>query len=78
MRGRGYLLKSEAPEQPGLTLCKSTSDRIPAPRVLVESRRESWEDVLAALVDLKKTFNSVHWEGILRPSEATWDASEDH
>ncbi|KAG0728220.1 Prefoldin subunit 5 [Chionoecetes opilio] len=39
---------------------KSTTDRILALRVLVERRREFQQGMLAAYVDLKKVFHSVH------------------
>ena len=66
MRVRSHLLKYQRPEQSGLTPGNSTTDRILALRVLVERRRESRQGKLAAYVDLKKAFNSVH-------REALWD-----
>lgn len=66
MRIRGQLLKLQRPEQSGFTPGKSTTDRILALRVLVERRREFRQGMLAAYVDLKKAFDSVH-------REALWD-----
>ena len=60
MRIRGHLLEHQRPEQSGFTPGKSTTDRILALRVLVERRREFRQGFLAAYVDLKKTFDSVH------------------
>ncbi|KAG0725162.1 DNA replication licensing factor MCM4 [Chionoecetes opilio] len=48
------------PQQSGFTPGKSTTDRILALRVLVERRREFRQGMLAAYVDLKKAFDSVH------------------
>ena len=53
-------------EQSGFTPKKSTADRILALRVLVERRREFRQKMLAAYVDLKKAFDSVH-------RDALWD-----
>ncbi|MEL6802745.1 MAG: reverse transcriptase domain-containing protein, partial [Bacteroidota bacterium] len=66
MRIRSQLLKLQRPEQSGFTPGKSTTDRILALRVLVERRREFRQGMLAAYVDLKKAFDSVH-------REALWD-----
>ena len=66
MRVRGHLLEHQRPEQSGFTPGKSTIDRILALRVLVERRREFRQGFLAAYVDLKKAFDSVH-------REALWD-----
>ena len=68
-RIRSQLLKYQRPEQSGFTPGKSTIDRILALRVLVERRLEFRQGLLAAYVDFKKAFDSVHrgtlWE-ILR------------
>ena len=64
MRIRGHLLKHQRPEQSGFTPGKSTTDRILALRVLVERRREFRQGFLAAFVDLKKAFDSVHRESL--------------
>ena len=61
-RIRTHLLKYQRPEQSGFTPGKSTTDRILALRVLVERRREFRQGMLAAYVDLKKAFDSVHRE----------------
>ena len=61
-RIRTHLLKHQRPEQSGFTPGKSTTDRILALRVLVERRREFRQGMLAAYVDLKKAFDSVHRE----------------
>ena len=66
MRIRSHLLKYQRPEQSGFTPGKSTTDRILALRVLVERRLEFRQGLLAAYVDLKKAFDSVH-------REALWD-----
>ena len=55
-----HLLKHQRPEQSWFTTGKSTTDRILALRVLVERRPEFRQGVLAAYVDLKKAFDSVH------------------
>ena len=62
MRMRGHLLKEQRPEQSGFTPKKSTIDRILALRVLVERRLEFRQGLLAAYVDFKKAFDSVHRE----------------
>ncbi|KAG0720355.1 Protein lin-10 [Chionoecetes opilio] len=59
-RIRSHLLKHQRPQQSGFTPGKSTTDRILALRVLVEHRREFRQGMLAAYVDLKKAFDSVH------------------
>ncbi len=55
-----HLLKHRRPEQSGFTPGKSTIDRILSLRVLVECRREFQQGMLAAYVDLRKAFDSVH------------------
>ncbi|KAG0712996.1 TBC1 domain family member 16 [Chionoecetes opilio] len=57
---RSHLVKHQRPQQSGFTPGKSTTDRILALRVLVERRREFRQGMLAAYVDLKKAFDSVH------------------
>ncbi|KAG0720560.1 Nucleotide exchange factor SIL1 [Chionoecetes opilio] len=59
-RIRSHLVKHQRPQQSGFTPGKSTMDRILALRVLVERRREFRQGMLAAYVDLKKAFDSVH------------------
>ncbi|KAG0713639.1 Pikachurin [Chionoecetes opilio] len=61
---RSHLLKHQRPQQSGFTPGKSTTDRILALRVLVERRREFRQGMLAAYVDLKKAFDSVHRESL--------------
>ena len=61
-RVRAHLLKFQRPEQSGFTPGKSTTDRILALRVLVERRLQFRQGLLAAYVDLKKAFDSVHRE----------------
>ena len=63
-RIRCHLLKHHRSEQSGFTPGKSTTDRILALRVLVERRREFRQGFLAAYVDLKKAFDSVHRESL--------------
>ena len=62
MRVRDHLLRTQRPEQSGFTPKKSTIDRILALRVLVERRLAFRQGMLAAYVDLKKAFDSVHRE----------------
>ena len=59
---RTHLLKHQRLEPSGFTPGKSTTDRILALYVLVERRRELRQGMLAAYVDLKKAFDSVHRE----------------
>ena len=66
MRVRSHLLKYQRPEQSGFTPDKSTTDRILALTILVECQREFWQELLAANIDLKKAFDSVH-------RKALWD-----
>ena len=47
------------PEKSGFTPKRSTIDRIVARWVLTECRREFWQGLLAAYVDLCKAFDSV-------------------
>ncbi|KAG0727434.1 LINE-1 reverse transcriptase [Chionoecetes opilio] len=63
-RIRSHLVKHQRPQQSGFTPGKSTTDRILALRVLVERRREFRQGMLAAYVDLKKAFDSVHRESL--------------
>ncbi|KAG0720925.1 LINE-1 retrotransposable element ORF2 protein [Chionoecetes opilio] len=63
-RIRSHLLKHQRPQQSGFTPGKSTTDRILALRVLVERRHEFRQGMLAAYVDLKKAFDSVHRESL--------------
>ncbi|KAG0726185.1 LINE-1 retrotransposable element ORF2 protein [Chionoecetes opilio] len=63
-RIRSHLVKHQRPQQSGFTPGKSTTDRILALRVLVERRREFGQGMLAAYVDLKKAFDSVHRESL--------------
>ena len=65
-RVRHHLLKHQHPEQSGFTPKRSTIDRILALRVLIERRREFWQGLLAAYVDLCKAFNSVNRDAIWR------------
>ncbi|XP_069970989.1 uncharacterized protein [Penaeus vannamei] len=53
---RDHLLRHQIPEQPGFTPGESTIDHIL--RVIVE------RGLLAAYIDLEKTFNTVHWESL--------------
>ena len=55
-----HLLKHQRLEQSGFTPGKSTIDRILVLHVLLERRREFRQGMLAAYVDLKKAFYSVH------------------
>ncbi|KAG0725535.1 Alpha-N-acetylglucosaminidase [Chionoecetes opilio] len=61
---RNHLVKHQRPQQSGFTPGKSTTDRSLALRVLVERRHEFRQGMLAAYVDLKKAFDSVHRESL--------------
>ncbi|KAG0714105.1 LINE-1 retrotransposable element ORF2 protein [Chionoecetes opilio] len=63
-RIRSHLVKHQRPQQSGFTPGKSTTDRILALHVLMERRREFRQGMLAAYVDLKKAFDSVHRESL--------------
>ena len=52
-------------EQSGFTHGKSTTDRILALRLLVESQLELLQGMLVTHVDLKRAFASVHQETLL-------------
>ena len=64
MQVRSHLLKYQRPEQSGFTPGKSTTDRILALQVLVECCREFQQGMLAAFVDLKRPFDSVHCKAL--------------
>ena len=55
-RVRHHLLEHQHPEQSGFTPKRSTIDRVLALGVLTERRREFWQGLLAAYVDLCKAF----------------------
>ncbi|KAG0729200.1 (E3-independent) E2 ubiquitin-conjugating enzyme UBE2O [Chionoecetes opilio] len=63
-RIRSHVLKHQRPRQSGFTPGKSTTDRILELCVLVERRCEFRQGMLAAYVDLKKAFDSVHRESL--------------
>ena len=63
-RIRDHLLMHQRPEQSGFTPGKSTIDRILALRIIVERHREFNRGLLAAYIDLKKAFDSVHRESL--------------
>ena len=65
-RGRHHLLEHQRPEQSGFTPKRSTIDRILALRVLTERRRDFWQGLLAAYVDLCKAFDSVNRDALWR------------
>ena len=65
-RVRHHLLEHEHPEQSGFTPKRSTIDRTLALRVLTEHRREFWQGLLAASVDLCKAFDSVNRDALWR------------
>ncbi len=62
IRVHDHLLRTQRPEQSGVTLKKSTIDCILALRVLAQSRLEFQQGMLAAYVDLKKALDSAHRE----------------
>ena len=59
-----HLLEHQHPEQSGFTPKRSTIDRILALRVLTKRRREFWQGLLAAYVDLCKVFDSVNRDAL--------------
>ena len=59
IRIRNHLLKQHRPDQSKFTPGKSTTDLTLALRVLVDEFRQG---MLAAYVDLKKAFDSIHRE----------------
>ncbi|XP_069978552.1 uncharacterized protein [Penaeus vannamei] len=59
-RSRDHLLRHQRLEQSGFTPGKSTIDHILALRVIVECRREFGRGQLAAHIDLRKAFGTVH------------------
>ena len=61
-----HLLEHQRPEQSGFTPKRSTIDRILALRDLTERRREFWQGLLAADVDLCKAFDSVNRDALWR------------
>ena len=61
-----YLLEHQRPEQSGVTPKRSTIDRILALRVLTERRQVFPQGLLAAYVDLCKTFDSVNRDALWR------------
>ncbi|XP_069998501.1 uncharacterized protein [Penaeus vannamei] len=61
---RDHLLRHQRPEQSGFTPGKSTIDCILTLRVIVERRREFGRGLLAAYIDLKKAFDTVHRESL--------------
>ena len=60
MRVRSYLLKYQKLKKSGFTPGKSKTDRILVLCLLVERRHEHRQGMLAAYVDLKQAFDSVH------------------
>ena len=59
-----HLLEHQRPEQSGFTPKRSTIDHILALCVLTERRREFWQWLLAADVDLCKAFDSVNRDAL--------------
>ena len=55
-----HLLEHQHPQQSGFTPNRSMIDRILALQVLIKCRREFWQGLLAAYVDLCKVFDSVY------------------
>ena len=62
MHVRSHSMNYQISERSGFTPGKSTTDCILAHRKLVERQHEFRQKMLAASVDLKKTFESVHRE----------------
>ena len=65
-RVRHHLLEHQRPEQSGFTPKRSTIDRILALGVLTERRREFWQGLLAAYVDICKALDSVNRDALWR------------
>ena len=65
-RVRHHLLEQQRPEQSGFTTKRSMIDRVLALRVLTKRRREFWQGLLAAYVDLCKAFDSVNVDALWR------------
>ena len=65
-RVRHHLLEHQRPEQSGFTPKRSMIDRILALRVLTECRREFWQGLLVAYVDLCKAFDSLNQDSLRR------------
>ena len=61
---RSHLVKYQRPEQPGFTPGKSTTNRILALCIVLKHRHEFRQGMLAASVNLKKVFDSVHREAL--------------
>ena len=59
-----HLLEHQCPEQSGFTPKRSMIDRILAPRVLTKRRQEFRQELLAAYVDLCKSFDSVNRDAL--------------
>ena len=59
-----HLLEHQRPEQSGFTPKRSTIDHILALRVLAERRREFWQRLLAAFVDLCKAFDAMNRDAV--------------
>ena len=65
-RVRHNLPEHQHPEQSSFTPKKSTNDHILALRVLPECRREFYQGLLVAYVDLYKAFDSVNQDALWR------------
>jgi len=63
-RIRDYLLRHQRLERSGFTPVKSIIDCILVFRVIVEHHCEFGRGLLAAYIDLTKTFDTVHWESL--------------
>ena len=61
-----HLFVHQSPEQSGFTPMRSIVDHILALLVLTEGRREFWQGLLAAYVDLCKAFDSVNRDALCR------------
>ena len=78
MRVRSHLLKYQRLKKSGFSPDKTTTDRIPALWALVERRREYRQEALAAYVDLKKLFDSVHYETLWNLPALPQDSCKDY
>ena len=61
-----HLLEHQSPEQSGFTPMRSIINCIHALLVLTEGRREFWQGLQAAHVDLCKAFDSVNRDALWR------------
>ena len=71
-----HLLEHQRPEQSGFAPKRSMIDRILALRVLTERRREFWQGLLAAYIDLSKAFDLVNRDALWRINWSSWGTTK--